>query len=76
MFAAQANAPVLLIHGKDDTVVPYKQSAVMADALKDAEKTYEFLALAGEDHWLSKNETRLKMLQATVAFVEKHNPAN
>jgi dipeptidyl aminopeptidase/acylaminoacyl peptidase len=75
-FAAQADAPILLIHGKDDTVVPYKQSTVMADALKDAAKPYDFLTLAGEDHWLSKSDTRLKMLQATIGFVEKHNPAN
>lgn len=75
-FAAQADAPVLLIHGKDDTVVPYKQSMVMADALKDAGKPHEFVTLAGEDHWLSKSDTRLKMLQATIAFVERHNPAN
>ena len=75
-FAAQADAPVLLIHGKDDTVVPYKQSMVMVDELKDAGKPYEFVTLAGEDHWLSKSDTRLKMLQATIAFVERHNPAN
>lgn len=75
-FAAQADAPVLLIHGKDDTVVPYRQSVVMVDALKDAGKPHEFVTLAGEDHWLSKSDTRLKMLQATLGFVERHNPAN
>jgi dienelactone hydrolase len=74
-FAEKADAPILLIHGKDDTVVPYRQSIVMADALKDAGKTYEFVTLAGEDHWLSRSETRLKMLEASIAFVEKHNPS-
>ena len=75
-LAAKADAPVLLIHGKDDTVVPYRQSAVMADALKDAGKPHELVTLNGEDHWLSKSDTRMKMLQATVDFVKKHNPAN
>jgi dipeptidyl aminopeptidase/acylaminoacyl peptidase len=74
-FAARADAPVLLIHGKDDTVVPYKQSQVMADALKDAGKPYELVTLAGEDHWLSRAETRKKMLSETMRFVEKNNPA-
>jgi dipeptidyl aminopeptidase/acylaminoacyl peptidase len=74
-FAAQADAPILLVHGKDDVVVPYNQSTVMADALKDAKKPYELVTLAGEDHWLSRNDTRKKMLDAVVAFVEKHNPA-
>jgi len=29
-----------------------------------------------EDHWLSREETRVQMLTAAVAFVQKHNPAN
>jgi dipeptidyl aminopeptidase/acylaminoacyl peptidase len=73
-LAAEADAPILLVHGKDDVVVPYKQSTIMADALKGAGKPYEFVTLAGEDHWFSKSVTRQKMLEAVVAFVEKHNP--
>jgi len=75
-FAKQADAPILLIHGKDDTVVPYVHSKQMADALKDEKKPYELVTLDGEDHWLSLSETRQKMLQATMAFVQKHNPAD
>ena len=74
-FAAKADAPVLLIHGRDDTVVGYKQSQVMAAALKDAGKPYELVDLAGEDHWLSREETRKRMLSETMRFVQKHNPA-
>ena len=73
--AERADAPILLIHGRDDTVVHYDQSLKMADALKDADKPYEFVELEGEDHWLSLGETRKAMLAAAVAFVEKHNPA-
>lgn len=68
------DAPVLLIHGKDDTVVLYDQSNDMAAALRKAGKTVEFVTLPGEDHWLSKSDTRLMMLQAAVAFIEKYNP--
>ncbi len=75
-FADRADAPVLLIHGKDDIVVPYSQSYAMADALKDAGKPYELVTLEGEDHWLSREETRLQMLHAAMAFMEKHNPPN
>ncbi|QSR15839.1 S9 family peptidase [Novosphingobium sp. KA1] len=75
-FAAKADAPVLLIHGKDDTVVPYRQSLVMADALKDAGKPYEMVTLASEDHWLSREETRKRMLSETMRFVQKYNPAD
>ncbi|HEY7805984.1 MAG TPA: prolyl oligopeptidase family serine peptidase [Croceibacterium sp.] len=75
-YAKQADAPILLLHGRDDTVVPFDQSTKMADALKDAGKPYEFVVLNGEDHWLSRSETRDQMLEAAVAFVEKYNPAN
>jgi len=74
-FVEVTDAPVLLVHGKDDTVVDYGQSADMAKALQRAGKSVEFVTLAGEDHWLSRSETRLAMLEAVVAFVEKHNPA-
>ena len=74
--AAKADAPIMLIHGRDDTVVPYSHSTKMADKLKDAGKPYEMVTLKGEDHWLSLSETRQKMLKSAVEFVEKHNPAD
>jgi dipeptidyl aminopeptidase/acylaminoacyl peptidase len=77
--AAHVNAvkaPVLLIHGKDDTVVPLEQSRIMADALQRAGKPVELVVQPGADHWLSRGDTRLQMLRATVAFLEKHNPPN
>ncbi|WP_428332672.1 prolyl oligopeptidase family serine peptidase [Novosphingobium sp.] len=73
-FADKVDVPVLLIHGKDDTVVPYSQSADMLDALRHAGKPVELVTLKQEDHWLSRSETRLQMLQASVDFVMKHNP--
>ena len=74
MLAGKVTVPVLLIHGKDDTVVEYSQSELMAAALRRAGKPVEFVTLKGEDHWLSRSETRQQMLAATVAFLEKHNP--
>lgn len=74
--ARDAYAPILLIHGKDDTVVPYKQSTAMQDALRDAGKPVELVTLREEDHWLSRGPTRLQMLEAAVGFVAKHNPAD
>lgn len=65
-------APVLLIHGKDDFVVPIDQSERMESALKSAGKEVEFIRLKGEDHHLSKSETRLATLKALDAFVSKH----
>ena len=72
----RADAPILLIHGKDDTVVPFSQSQAMAAALKAAGKPVELVVMPNEDHWLSREQTRIGMLTAAVAFVEKYNPAN
>ncbi|WP_337660964.1 alpha/beta hydrolase family protein [Erythrobacter sp. Alg231-14] len=75
-FAERADAPILLIHGRDDTVVPYIHSVKMADALDDEDKPHELITLDGEDHWLSLSETRQIMLNSAVAFVQEHNPAD
>ena len=74
--AQQADAPILLIHGKDDTVVPFQHSASMASALQAAHKPYELVVLKHEDHWLSKSDTRLQMLTEAMRFVQQHNPVN
>jgi dipeptidyl aminopeptidase/acylaminoacyl peptidase len=43
--ADRITVPLLLIHGREDSTVPYERSA-----------------------------TRLQMLQASMAFLEKYNP--
>lgn len=57
-------------------MVPFTQSALTHNALEDAGKPVEFIELEGEDHYLSQPNTRMRMLEAAVAFVEKHNPPN
>jgi dipeptidyl aminopeptidase/acylaminoacyl peptidase len=74
-LAARADAPVLLIHGADDSVVKIGQSQEMERNLKSAGKPVEFVLVKGEDHWLSQDATRKAVLQASVDFVEKYNPA-
>jgi dipeptidyl aminopeptidase/acylaminoacyl peptidase len=36
----------------------------------------QLITLKHEDHWLSRGEIRLEMLQATMDFLEKYNPPN
>lgn len=73
--AAKAGAtPILLVHGKDDTVVPYGQTTTMAKALTAAGHPPQVVTLPGEDHWLSRGPTRQQMLNAVVTFLEAHNP--
>ncbi len=70
--AANFKAPVLLLHGKDDTVVKYDQSRRMQKALKKERKQVEYNLLKGEDHWLTQPETRMETLRAMAEFIEKH----
>lgn len=73
-FVNKVNVPVLLIHGKDDTVVDYRQSARMNDELRKAGKASTLVTIPGGDHWLSTSETRMATLQATVDFLLRNNP--
>lgn len=73
-LAARADAPILLIHGKDDSVVPIVQSEIMEHALKSAGKSVEHLYLDKSDHWLSTEAGRVATLKATLEFVLRHNP--
>jgi hypothetical protein len=71
LTVAALNAAVLLIHGLNDTVVPYERSDVIFDSLKGAKKEGEFVTLQHEDRWRTRSETRL---QSAVAFLRAHNP--
>jgi len=62
-------APVLLLHGTDDSVVPFAQSEMMARALKAAGKPHQLIALESEDHWLSSSSTRIRMLKEIERFL-------
>ena len=73
-LADRADAPILLIHGQDDTVVPVDQSQAMERALRQAGKPVELVTLPGADHWLLQEPSRASMLKASVAFVMKYNP--
>ena len=70
--AGKVRAPILLIHGTEDSLVPIQQSRIMARALKQAGKPYEFIELQDEDHWLSRSATRIRTLSELERFLAKH----
>lgn len=70
--AAAVRAPVLLMHGPNDTVVPIEQSRVMRDRLQAAGKNVRYVELAGDDHWLSLAGTRTQMLREIEVFLNQH----
>jgi len=42
--------------------------------MRYAKKDVQMVELKKEDHWLTHGETRLKMLQSSIAFLRAHNP--
>jgi dipeptidyl aminopeptidase/acylaminoacyl peptidase len=65
-------APILLIHATNDTVVPPSQSRNFSELLKQRGKAYEYLELAGEDHWLSTGASRQVVLESLDRFLAAH----
>lgn len=70
--AQTIRAPVLVLHGSNDTVVPLQQAQIMVKALQGAGKKHKFVELPGEDHWLSRSESRIKVLTEMEAFLDEH----
>ncbi|MDF3014712.1 MAG: phospholipase/carboxylesterase [Cellvibrio sp.] len=73
-MAEKVKIPILLIHGKDDSVVPVVQSRVMADALKDAGKVYEYIELEDGTHHLDYLPDRQQTFEAMDNFLKKYLP--
>ena len=71
-LADRVTAPVLLMHGTDDTVVPIDQSRRMERALTRAGKQVRFVELRGDDHYLSDAETRITTLREMETFLAQH----
>ena len=72
-FARAVRAPILLIHGVDDTVVPISQSQHMARALQTAQRSYELIELPGEDHWMmTSSASRIRTLTELERFLGKY----
>lgn len=69
--AAEFKAPVLLIHGTEDTIVTPRQSRIMAKALKVAGKPCELIEMKGVGHrnWTDANWKML--LEKSVAHIQK-----
>jgi dipeptidyl aminopeptidase/acylaminoacyl peptidase len=68
--ASSVRAQVMLMHGKSDSVVPVSQTERMAKALEKAGKRYGFVTLPGDDHWLLRSETRVRVLTELGMFLE------
>jgi dipeptidyl aminopeptidase/acylaminoacyl peptidase len=71
-FADKITAPVLIIQGKDDKVVPPKQAKEIIAALEKAGRKPESLFISGEGHSFSLERSRRLEFKAIEAFLRKN----
>lgn len=74
--AGEVGVPVLLMHGTDDDIVPYRQAEEFIKAMKKAGKPLEFIEFKDVGHQIDDSADRIKFLSAVEVFLAKHNPAD
>jgi dipeptidyl aminopeptidase/acylaminoacyl peptidase len=62
--AEAITAPLLLVHGLNDTNVPPTESAQMYDALRALDRTVEYLTFDDDGHEIDKRENRAVLVTA------------
>ncbi|MEX0947483.1 MAG: S9 family peptidase [Acidimicrobiia bacterium] len=69
--AAEIGAPILLLQGADDNVVPPEQARVLVDAVRAAGGTIEHQVYEGEGHGFVRPETVADALTRSEAFLRR-----
>jgi dipeptidyl aminopeptidase/acylaminoacyl peptidase len=69
--AAEIGAPLLILQGADDKVVPPEQARALVDAVRAAGGTVEHQLYEGEGHGFVRPETVTDALTRTEAFLRR-----
>ncbi len=67
-FAHQINAPIILLQGLDDPIVPPNQSEAMFVAVRDKGLPTAYVTFEGEQHGFRKAENIKRALEAELYF--------
>jgi dipeptidyl aminopeptidase/acylaminoacyl peptidase len=71
-YAANFQAPVLILHGQEDQGVPVGQATGMAKALARHDKPHELMTYPGEGHSFRKPEAVIDSARRIEAFLGQH----
>ena len=73
-LADRVTRPILILHGEDDGIVPYDQSARMEKALKKAGKDFKLVKLKDSGHRYMSDEDEQTYYTEILAFLREHLP--
>jgi dipeptidyl aminopeptidase/acylaminoacyl peptidase len=65
-------APLLIVHGADDTNVPLGEATQLAEALAERDLPHRLLVFEGEGHELLATGNRVEFVRAVVSWVVRH----
>jgi len=64
-------APVLILHGEQDRVVPVSEAHKLEKLLRDSRVKHETAIFPNETHWFS-GPARFQLLMRSAEFLQKH----
>jgi dipeptidyl aminopeptidase/acylaminoacyl peptidase len=70
--AENIKAPLLVIQGANDPIVPPSESEQIVENIEAAGGVAEYMLLSDEGHGLSNLENRIKVFKAVVDFLDQH----
>ena len=65
-------SPVLLVHGDDDRNVPFSESVVLSEKLRDRGVYFEQLIFPDEVHGFLLHDNWIRCMEATFEFINRH----
>ena len=71
-YVGQMKAPLLILQGDNDTIVPKEEATQALKALKDAGHVVAAHFYPGEGHGLDKRDDQIDALQRTVAWFNRY----
>jgi dienelactone hydrolase len=73
-LANRIKAPVLMVYGEDDALVPIEDGASMRDALEHHHAAYQWITMNAEGQSFRMEESRYRYYDAVEQFLRKYNP--
>ncbi len=70
-FMDRLSAPMIILQGLEDEIVPPSQSEIIVEALEKRKLPYAYLAFEGEQHGFRKAETVKRCAEAELFFYSK-----